>query len=55
MKISAFYIAEEIDLKSLKEHYAGTLLQENPSELYYQVDEAGYFYASDYGAVDCLL
>jgi uncharacterized Rmd1/YagE family protein len=51
MKISAFYIAEEIDLKSLKEHYAGTLLQENPSELYYQVDEAGYFYASDYGAV----
>lgn len=51
MKISAFYIAEEILLKDLKENYAGTLLQENPSELYYRVDEAGYLYVSDYGAV----
>lgn len=51
MKISAFYIAEEIQLKNLKEDYAGTLLHENPSELYYRVDEAGYLYASDYGAV----
>lgn len=51
MKISAFYIAEEIQLKTLKENYTGALLQENPSELYFRVDEAGYFYASDYGAV----
>jgi len=51
MKISAFYIAEEIQLKQLKENHAGVLLQENPSELYYKLDEEGYFYASDYGAV----
>jgi uncharacterized Rmd1/YagE family protein len=51
MKISAFYIAEEIQLKKLKEHYASTLLQENPSELYYQVDSEGYLLISDYGAV----
>jgi uncharacterized Rmd1/YagE family protein len=51
MKISAFYIAEEIQLKQLKENYAGTLQQENPSELYYRVDESGYFYVTDYGAV----
>jgi hypothetical protein len=51
MKIIAFYIAEDIPLKQLKEAYAGTLLQENPSELYYRVDEAGYCYITDYGAV----
>lgn len=51
MKISAFYIAENIHLKSLKEAYAGTLLQENPSELFYRVDADKYFYAFDYGAV----
>jgi required for meiotic nuclear division protein 1 len=51
MKIIAFYIAEDIALKQLKEAYAGTLLQENPSELYYRVDEAGYCYITDYGAV----
>jgi uncharacterized Rmd1/YagE family protein len=51
MKISAFYIAEGIQLKALKDTYAGTLLQENPSELFYRVDEHCYFYAFDYGAV----
>ena len=51
MKISAFYVAEEIHLKSLKENFSGILLQENPSELYYSIDEAGYLYLSDYGAV----
>ena len=51
MKISAFYLAEQIQLKPLKESYAGTLLQENPSELFYRVDEDKFFYAFDYGAV----
>lgn len=51
MKISAFYIAEGIRLKELKEAYAGSLLQENPYELFYRVDEASYFYVFDYGAV----
>ena len=51
MKISAFYIAEHLDLHRLKEAYAGSLLQENPSELFYRVDEDRYFYAFNYGAV----
>lgn len=51
MKLSAFYIAEEIGLKSLKEHFTATLLQENPSELFYRVDESGYLCIFDYGAV----
>jgi len=51
MKISAFYIAEGIQLKPLKEAYAGSLLQETPFELFYRVDEESYFYIVDYGAV----
>jgi uncharacterized Rmd1/YagE family protein len=51
MKIVAFYIAEQLHLRRLKENYAGTLLLENPSELFYQVDGERYFYAFDYGAV----
>jgi required for meiotic nuclear division protein 1 len=51
MKISAFYIAELLNLKKLKETYAGTLLQGNATELFYRVDEDHYFYAFDYGAV----
>lgn len=51
MKISAYYIAEEIQLKLLKEQYAGVLLQENPSELFYRIDDSGYLYVFDYGAV----
>lgn len=51
MKISAFYLAEDILLKKLKENYAGELLQENPSELFYRVDQTGYLYVFDYGAV----
>lgn len=51
MKISAFYIAEGIRLKSLKETFAGSLTQETPFELFYRVDEDRYFYVFDYGAV----
>lgn len=51
MKISAYYIAEELRLKPLKEAYAGTLLQENPYELFYRVEENHYLYVFDYGTV----
>jgi required for meiotic nuclear division protein 1 len=51
MKVSAFYIAEHVHLKKLKESYAGTLLQENPYELFYSLDGDKYFYVFDYGAV----
>ncbi len=51
MKITAFYIAEELHLKRLKATYAGALLQENPSELFYRIDDGPLFYAFDYGAV----
>ncbi len=51
MKITAFYIAEQLNLKQLRENYTASLLQENPSELFYRVDADTYFYAFDYGAV----
>jgi uncharacterized Rmd1/YagE family protein len=51
MKITAFYIAEELGLKGIKAAYAGALLQETPSELFYRLDEDRYMYAFDYGAV----
>lgn len=51
MRITAFHLAEQIDIKSLKANYTGMLLQENPSELFYWVDEASYFYAFDFGVV----
>jgi len=51
MKIAAFHIAEQLHLKRLKEAYAGALLFENPSELFYRVDDDCYFCAFDYGAV----
>ena len=51
MKISAFYIAEDILLKQLKENFAGNLLQENPSELFFRMDNSGYLYIFDYGVV----
>lgn len=51
MKITAFYIAEQISLKPLKAAYAGELLLETPNELFYRVDAHQYFYAFDYGAV----
>ena len=49
MKITAFHLAEQLTLKSLKEAYAGQLLQENASELFYRLDADTFFYAFDYG------
>ena len=49
MKISAYYLAEQISLKALKDAYAGTLLKETPSELFYRVDQDQYMYVFDYG------
>ena len=51
MKLNAFYIAEQIDLKALRQTFSGTLLLENSSELFYRVDAAAWFYAFDYGVV----
>lgn len=51
MTISAFYLAEQINLRALKDAYAGNLLQENPSELFYRTGDDQFFYALDYGAV----
>ena len=51
MKITAFYIADQLSLKQVKDNYAGALAQENSSELFYNVDQDKYFYAFDYGAV----
>lgn len=51
MKLSAFYIAHALHLKKIKESYAGVLLQENPSELFYRLDNDQYCYIFDYGAV----
>lgn len=51
MNITAFYLAEQIALRTLKEAYAGELLQENPTELFYRTDKDRYVYVFDYGAV----
>ncbi len=51
MKITAYHIAEQIPLKSLKEHYVAALLQENPSELFYRVDDVSYCSVFDFGVV----
>ncbi|HLP94470.1 MAG TPA: RMD1 family protein [Saprospiraceae bacterium] len=51
MKISAFYLAEGLSLRELKNAYTGHLIHGNASELFYRVDETRYFYAFDYGAV----
>jgi required for meiotic nuclear division protein 1 len=51
MKISAYYIAEQIALKPLRETFAGTLLLENPSELFYRQESDQYMYVFDYGVV----
>lgn len=51
MRVTAHFIAEQLSLKSFKETYTGTLLLENPSELFYRVDENQYLYALDYGVV----
>lgn len=51
MKISCFYIAEQLQLRQFKSSYTGQLLHENPSELFYQVDAESYMYVFDYGAV----
>jgi required for meiotic nuclear division protein 1 len=51
MKVSAYFIAEQISVKNLRETYAGVLLQENPSELFYRLDQEQYLFVSDYGVV----
>lgn len=49
MRITAFYLAEAIDLRRLRESYSATLISDNPSELFYRVDENSYFFVFDYG------
>ncbi|MCC6459833.1 MAG: hypothetical protein IT260_05165, partial [Saprospiraceae bacterium] len=51
MKITAFHLAEQLSLKQLKAAYAAALLQENPSELFYRVDDAAFLAAFDFGVV----
>jgi required for meiotic nuclear division protein 1 len=51
MRISAWYIAEQIRLQAVRESFAGVLLTDGPSELFYRVDEAGYILIFDYGIV----
>jgi required for meiotic nuclear division protein 1 len=51
MKLSAFYIGENLDLARLRADYAGEIILENPSELFYRLDAVTYFYAFDFGVV----
>lgn len=51
MKIAAFYLAEQLNLKAIQETYAGVLLHESASELFYRVEGDQYVYLFDYGAV----
>ncbi len=49
MRLSAFFIGENIDLPRLKTDFAGELLEENPSELFYRLDGSAYLFAFDFG------
>lgn len=51
MRLSAYYIAEQIQLPQLRQAYAGTPLTEHPSELFYAVEEDQYLYIFDFGVV----
>jgi required for meiotic nuclear division protein 1 len=51
MKLSAFYIAEQIQLRQVVDAYTATLLVDNPSELFYRVDQEQYLYVFDFGVV----
>ncbi|MDX2135303.1 MAG: RMD1 family protein [Saprospiraceae bacterium] len=51
MKIIAFHIGEAIHLARLRENYSGEIVQSNPSELFYRVDDDQFAVFFDYGAV----
>jgi required for meiotic nuclear division protein 1 len=51
MKLNAFYIAEQINLKALRQTFSGALLLENSSELFYRIDDSAWCYVFDYGVV----
>jgi uncharacterized Rmd1/YagE family protein len=51
MHITAFFLGDQILLSRFREAYTGVLLQESPSEAFYRVDQEGYLYVFDYGAV----
>lgn len=47
--ISAYHIAESINLKNLKRDFAGELISASSSELFYAVSGGGLFYIFNYG------
>jgi required for meiotic nuclear division protein 1 len=49
--LEAYHIAEDIDLKGVRETYTGKLLINQKSELFYQIGEQEYLYIFDYGVV----
>jgi required for meiotic nuclear division protein 1 len=51
MRISAYFLAEQIELPRLREAYSAHLIADNPSELFFRVDDAQYLYVFDYGVV----
>ena len=50
IRIHAYQIAENIHIKKFKVEYAGTLVNSNPFELFYQYNK-GYIFVLNYGVV----
>jgi required for meiotic nuclear division protein 1 len=50
IKISAYHIADSINLKQFKAEFTGTLISSSSSELFYSI-ENGYLYIFNYGSV----
>lgn len=51
LKITAYQIAESIDLKRLKNDFTSKLLSSTSFELFYEYEEKSYLYVFNYGVV----
>jgi len=51
LKITAYQIAESIDLKRLKSDFTSKLLSSSSFELFYEYEEKSYLYVFNYGVV----
>jgi uncharacterized Rmd1/YagE family protein len=51
IKISAFHIADTINIKLFKADFKGTLISSSSSELFYSVGSGGLLYIFNYGVV----
>jgi hypothetical protein len=51
IKITAFYIAESIKIKAVKQNLTATLAAETSSDLLYKLDSGALMYIFEFGVV----